>query len=117
MPITTNREIKANRSDIVAIDRDSKQCLLIDVAVPSDKNTSVKTVEKQSKYKDLEIEINRMWKMNTCTIPIVVGALGLLPVTSNFHLDNLPMHISQQEVQKIALLGSAHIFRRVLSFQ
>jgi hypothetical protein len=117
MPITTDREIKANRPDIIVRDRNNKQCLLIDIAVPSDKNTSVKTVEKQSKYKDLEIEINRMWKINTCTIPVVVGALGLLPVTSNFHLDKLPMHTSQQEVQKIALLGSAHILRRVLSFQ
>jgi len=48
------------------------------MAVPSDRNTWVKVVEKLSKYKDLEIEIARMWKMETETIPVVIGTLGSL---------------------------------------
>ena len=46
------------------------------LAVPLDRNTSVKVDEKLSKYKDLEIEIGRMWKMETETIPVVISALG-----------------------------------------
>ena len=46
------------------------------LAVPSDRNTSVKVDEKLSKYKDLEIEIGRMWKMETETISVVISALG-----------------------------------------
>ena len=46
------------------------------LAVPSDRNTSVKVDEKLSKDKDLEIEIGRMWKMETETIPVVISALG-----------------------------------------
>ena len=38
------------------------------MAVPSDKNTLAKVVDELSKYKDLEIEIARLWKMETETI-------------------------------------------------
>ena len=40
------------------------------MADPLDRNTSVKVVEKLSKYKDLDTEIVRMWKMGTGTIPL-----------------------------------------------
>ena len=59
MPIHTDREISANRPDIVIKNNRDKKCALIDVAIPSDKNTSKKISKKVSKYKDLEIEISR----------------------------------------------------------
>lgn len=61
MPIHTDREISANLPDIVIKNNRHKKCILIDVAIPSDKNTSTKVSEKISKYKDLETEITRMW--------------------------------------------------------
>ena len=51
-------------------------CLLIDVSVPDDKNIALKEAKKISKYKNLEIEIHRMWNVKTKVIP--VGALGKL---------------------------------------
>ena len=42
MPIHTEREISANRSDIVTKNNRDEKCILIDVAIPSDKNTSTK---------------------------------------------------------------------------
>ena len=48
------------------------------MAVSSDRNTSLKVIEKLSKYKDLEIEISNMWGMKTETVPVVVGALGVI---------------------------------------
>ena len=48
------------------------------MAVLSDINSLVKVVEKPSKNKDLDIETARMWKMETETIPVVIGALGSL---------------------------------------
>ena len=53
MPIQTDRELKFNRPDIVIKDKQEKSCLLIDMFIPTEKNTSVKVTEKLSKYKDL----------------------------------------------------------------
>ena len=72
MPIQTDREISANRPDIIIKHKTKKECILIDMAIPSERNTSVKVIEKLSKYKDLEIEINRMWGTKTTTIPVVI---------------------------------------------
>ena len=63
MPIQTDREIKANKPDMVVKNKQEKSCLLIDMSIPTDKNTSVEVIEKFSKCKGLEIEVERMWGM------------------------------------------------------
>ena len=45
-------------------DKKERKGMLIDIAVPSESNTSPKLTEKLSKYQDLEIDVNRMWEMN-----------------------------------------------------
>ena len=45
------------------------------MVIPSNKNTSTKVSEKLSKYEDLQIEIIRIWKMETEIITVVLGAL------------------------------------------
>ena len=115
MPINTDREIRANRPDIIMKNKKENICTLIDVSVPSENNTSIKVAEKISKYKDLEIEINRMWGMKTIVLPIVIGALGLIKKGTEKFTDQVPGHISIPEIQKIALLGTAHILRKILS--
>ena len=52
--------ILANWPDIVLKNKKDETCLLIDMTIPFDTNTSVKTTEKLTKYKDLEIEVGRM---------------------------------------------------------
>ena len=42
----TNREIAANKNDIMIKDHMNKTCTLIDMALPSDRNTSSKIPEK-----------------------------------------------------------------------
>lgn len=54
MPIQTDREIAANHPDIVVKNILDKTCTLVDLAIPSDKNTSIR-VQKSN----LNIEI---WK-------------------------------------------------------
>ena len=46
------------------------------MTVPSDRKIALEEIEKKSKYKDLELEVQRMWHMKTVVIPVVVGALG-----------------------------------------
>ena len=59
--IHTDRTIKANRPDIVVKNDNDKTCFLIDMSVLSDTSASLKTFEKLGKYKDLEIEVTKMW--------------------------------------------------------
>ena len=37
------------------------------MTVPSDRNIAAKEFEKLAKYKDLEIEISKMWRLKTTT--------------------------------------------------
>ena len=65
MPVNTDRTITANRPDIIVKDSVNSTCKLFDMTVPSDRNIALKEIEKKSKYKDLELEIQRMWHMKT----------------------------------------------------
>jgi hypothetical protein len=64
----------ANRPDIIIKNKKDKTCLLIDVAVPSDKNVIQKKAEKKLKYKNPSIEIQRMWNMKCFVITVIIGA-------------------------------------------
>ena len=72
MAVQTDRHLGANRRDIIIKDKVNSTCKLIDMTAPCDQNVSIKEMEKKSNYKDLEIEIQRMWKMKTEVIPIVI---------------------------------------------
>ena len=76
MPVNTNRTITANRPDITIKDSVNSTYKLIDMSIPSDRNITLKEIEKKSKYKDLKLEIQRMWQMKTEVIPVVLSALG-----------------------------------------
>jgi hypothetical protein len=54
------REVLANRSDIIVKNKKDRTCLLVDVAIPSDRNVIQKEAEKKLKYKNLSIEIQGM---------------------------------------------------------
>ena len=51
--------------DIVLHDTKEKTCILIAIAIPDESNFNTKETKKLSKYKDLEIEVSRMWKVRT----------------------------------------------------
>jgi uncharacterized membrane protein len=61
--IQTDREVLANRTDIIIKNKKDKTCLLIDVAIPTHKNVIQKEAEKKLKYKNLSIEIQILWNM------------------------------------------------------
>ena len=88
--IHTDRSVKANWPDITVKDHKEKACLLIDMTVLSDSNISLKEYEKVSKYKDLEIEIQKMWHLKTIVKPVVIGALGMIKRKSEDHIKQIP---------------------------
>jgi hypothetical protein len=55
--IQTDREVLANRQDIIVKNKKDRICLLIDVALRSDGNAIQKEAEKKLKYKMLSIEM------------------------------------------------------------
>ena len=52
--------------------------MLIDVAIPGDRNVIKKEAEKILKYKDLITEIQRMQNVKTRVIPVITGATGTI---------------------------------------
>ena len=83
--------------------------------IPADKNVSVAEFEKLFKYKDLEIEVERLWHMKTVTILVVIGTLGMIKKGTEKHLEKIPGSPNLAEMQKIALTGITHILRKTLS--
>ena len=77
MQVHTDKTIKINKSDIIIKDKLKRTCILIDLTVPSDQNTSLKVTETLSKYKGLEIKISKIWGMETETVLVFIGALGV----------------------------------------
>ena len=115
MPVNTDRTITAKKADIIVKDSVSSTCKLIDMTVPSDRNIAVKETEKKSKYKDLELEVQRMWHLKTVLIPVVVGALGTVKKGMVENIKKVSERATMTEIQKICMLGSARILRKVLS--
>ena len=77
----------------------------------------MKVIQKLSKYKDLEIKTTRMWGMRTETVPIIVGALRLIREGMDQNLGKILGASNINDLQKIILLGTAHILRRFLSIK
>ena len=98
-------------------DKKERTCLFIDMSIPTERNTSLKTMEKLTKYKDLEIEIEKMWGMKTTTVPVIIGAFGLVKKGTANYISKIPGNIRITELQKTVLLGTAHILRRTLSIK
>ena len=73
-----------------------------------------KETENILKYKVLTIEIQRMWNVKTKVIPVIIGATGTISKSFRKYLSNIPGKHEVKELQKTAILGTAHIRRKVL---
>ena len=107
--------IPARRPDIIVIDKEKKEALIVDIAVPADISVAEKGKEKIEKYQDLKREIKRLWKLRTVqVVPVVIGALECVTKEFERWLENLNIEPEVGVMQKAALLGTARILRKVL---
>jgi hypothetical protein len=88
--------------------------MLTDVAIPGDRNAVQKKAEKILKYKDLTTEIQRMWNVKARVIPVIIGANGTISKSFRKYVSAIPGNHEVKELQKTAILGTAHILRKVL---
>jgi hypothetical protein len=81
------------------------------VAIPADSNVVQKEAEKKLKYKNLCIEIQRMWNLKCKIIPLIIGTTGIVTRSLRKNLEAVP---GKHSLQKTAILGTSHITRKVL---
>jgi len=112
--VHTDREVTANRPDIIIKNHKEKTCTLIDVAIPADRNVVQKEAEKKLKYKRLCIQMQRMWNLKCTIVPVIIGASGIVMRSVRKNLETVPGKHSIDSLQKTAILGTSHIIRKVL---
>ena len=57
-----------------------------------------KEAENILKYKDLTIEIQRMWNVKTTVIPVIIGATGTISKAFRKYVRNIPGHHEVREL-------------------
>ena len=110
----TDRTIPSNKTDVIIPDNKKGTCKLIDVAIPGHRNVIEKEAEKILKYKDRMIEIQLMWNVKAKLILVIIGATGTISESLRQYLSNLPGKHEIKELQKTAILGTAHKLWEVL---
>ena len=88
-----------------------------DVAIPSDYNIKKKATEKMSTYVDLQIECQRLWNKKVEVIPVIIGATGIVDKNIKKYVGRIPGCHNIYSLQRSAILGTAHILRKVLSIK
>ena len=58
-----------------------------------------------------------MWKVKTLVIPVIIGATGTISKSFRKYISNIPGNHEVKELQKTAILGTAHVLRKVLMYK
>ena len=74
--------------------------MLIDAAIPGDRNVIKKEAEKILKYKDLITQIKRTWNLKAKAIPVIIRANGTISKSLRQYLSNIPGKHEIEELQK-----------------
>ena len=88
--ITIDRNVSWNRPDIIIQEKESDECMIIIVAIPSGYNIQKKAMEKMSKYVDLQTECQKMWNKKVEAKLIITGATGVVERNIKKYLQSIP---------------------------
>ena len=55
-----------------------------------------------------------MWNVKTKVIPVIIGVIGTISKTFTKYVSNIPGKNEVKKLHKTAILGTAHILRKVL---
>ena len=87
------------------------------MAIPSDYNIQKKATEKMNKYIDLQIVCQRIWNKKVEVILVIIGATGIVDKNIKKYVGRIPGYHNIYSLQRSAILGTAHIHRKVLSIK
>lgn len=114
--IETDKEVIANRPDILYWDKRSQKLYIIDIAVPLNKTIQKTFGEKVRKYSELQVELKALWKIRESKIiPIIISSTGLVPNSLIEGLKSLDMQLDISSIQKAVILSTCHIVRKFLN--
>ena len=66
--IQCNLVIEARRPDIIIINKEEKNCFIVDITIRGDSRLGEKEGENVEKYQDLKREIMRMWNLKSVQV-------------------------------------------------
>jgi len=112
---TANRTVHYDKFDILI--REKRINILIDVAIPGDRNMINKEAEKILKYEDPTTEIQRVWNVKAEVIPVIKWATGAISKPFRKYLSDILGEHDIKELQKTAILGTAHTLRKMLMYK
>jgi hypothetical protein len=58
-----------------------------------------------------------MWNVKTKVTPVIIGATGTISKAFRKYVSNITGNHEVKELQKTAILGNAHILRKVLTME
>jgi hypothetical protein len=58
---------------------------------------------------------NNTWNVKARVIPVIIGASGTISKSCRKYVSNIPGNHDVRELQETAILGTAHILRKVLT--
>ena len=115
MYIITDRKVPHNKPDIIVHNENTRECHIIDIAVPACRNIVRKEAEKITKYRELGTELQKCWNLKKVSItPVVIGALGTVTKGVEKYLRKILPNIAFDTIQKTVLLNTVRILRNFL---
>ena len=88
--VQTDRTIPNNKPDILIRINEKETCMLIEDAISGDGNVIKKEAERILKYKDLTIEIQRVWNVKAKVMPVIIVATGTISKSFRKYVSNIP---------------------------
>ena len=111
--LETMQQAESNCLDIVVVDQAGKRRLIVDLAVPSDRNVAAKEEEKVIKYFPLGQQIRKLHNVSSSIVPIVVANLGVVIKRLQQGLKELCIPDIMGGLKTSAITGTTDILSKV----
>ena len=76
--VQTDHRIPTRRPDLIIINKNKRNCKIVDFALPADHRINLKESEKKDKYLDFARELKKLWNIKLTTVPIVIVSFGTI---------------------------------------